>query len=283
MGQKINPHGFRLGITTDWKSRWYADKQYAEYVKEDVEIRKMLSKGMERAGISKVEIERTRDRVRVDIHTARPGIVIGRRGAEADRIRGNLEKLTKKQVQLNILEVKNAESDAQLVAQGVAEQLSNRVAFRRAMRKAIQSAMRSPQVKGIRVQCSGRLGGAEMSRSEFYREGRVPLHTLRADIDYGLFEARTTFGRIGVKVWIYKGDVVGGRREGSAPAAAAPGGDRGPRRDRPARRRSGSTGTTGTSTEAGRAAAEQASGGGTATAVADPAAAPAPETTGGEA
>ena len=219
MGQKINPHGFRLGITTDWKSRWYADKQYAEYVKEDVEIRKMLSKGMERAGISKVEIERTRDRVRVDIYTARPGIVIGRRGAEADRIRGNLEKLTHKQVQLNILEVKNAESDAQLVAQGVAEQLSNRVAFRRAMRKAIQSAMRSPQVKGIRVQCSGRLGGAEMSRSEFYREGRVPLHTLRADIDYGLFEARTTFGRIGVKVWIYKGDVVGGRREG-VPAAA---------------------------------------------------------------
>jgi len=131
MGQKINPHGFRLGITTDWKSRWYADKQYAEYVKEDVEIRRMLSKGMERAGISKVEIERTRDRVRVDIHTARPGIVIGRRGAEAERIRGNLEKLTKKQVQLNILEVKNAESDAQLVAQGVAEQLSNRVAFRR--------------------------------------------------------------------------------------------------------------------------------------------------------
>ncbi|WP_214367159.1 30S ribosomal protein S3 [Pseudonocardia sp. H11422] len=257
MGQKINPHGFRLGITTDWKSRWYADKQYAEYVKEDVEIRRMLSKGMERAGISKVEIERTRDRVRVDIHTARPGIVIGRRGAEADRIRGQLEKLTRKQVQLNILEVKNSESDAQLVAQGVAEQLSNRVAFRRAMRKAIQSAMRSPQVKGIRVQCSGRLGGAEMSRSEFYREGRVPLHTLRADIDYGLFEARTTFGRIGVKVWIYKGDVVGGRREG-APATAEP--SRGPRRERPARRRSGASGTTATSTDAGRAAAEQAGG-----------------------
>jgi small subunit ribosomal protein S3 len=265
MGQKINPHGFRLGITTDWKSRWYADKQYAEYVKEDVEIRKMLSKGMERAGISKVEIERTRDRVRVDIHTARPGIVIGRRGAEADRIRGSLEKLTKKQVQLNILEVKNSESDAQLVAQGVAEQLSNRVAFRRAMRKAMQSAMRSPQVKGIRVQCSGRLGGAEMSRSEFYRDGRVPLHTLRADIDYGLFEARTTFGRIGVKVWIYKGDVVGGRREG-APAAAAP--ER-PRRERPQRRRSGASGTTGSGgTEAGRAAAEQSIG--TATATAEP-------------
>jgi small subunit ribosomal protein S3 len=265
MGQKINPHGFRLGITTDWKSRWYADKQYAEYVKEDVEIRRMLSKGMERAGISKVEIERTRDRVRVDIHTARPGIVIGRRGAEADRIRGQLEKLTKKQVQLNILEVKNSESDAQLVAQAVAEQLSNRVAFRRAMRKGIQSAMRSPQVKGIRIQCSGRLGGAEMSRSEFYREGRVPLHTLRADIDYGLFEARTTFGRIGVKVWIYKGDVVGGRREGAPAAAAAP--ER-PRRDRPQRRRSGASGTTGSGTEAGRAAAEQ-SAGGTATATAE--------------
>ncbi|MGH3752127.1 MAG: 30S ribosomal protein S3 [Pseudonocardiaceae bacterium] len=257
MGQKINPHGFRLGISTDWKSRWYADKQYAEYVKEDVAIRRLLSKGMERAGIAKVEIERTRDRVRVDIHTARPGIVIGRRGAEADRIRGALEKLSGKQVQLNILEVKNPEAEAQLVAQGVAEQLSNRVAFRRAMRKAIQSAMRSPQVKGIRVQCSGRLGGAEMSRSEFYREGRVPLHTLRADIDYGLFEARTTFGRIGVKVWIYKGDVVGGRREREVDQAAAAAARAAPRRERPARRRSGAAGTTGTSTEAGRAAAAE--------------------------
>ena len=262
MGQKINPHGFRLGISTDWKSRWYADKQYAEYVKEDVAIRRLLAKGMERAGIAKVEIERTRDRVRVDIHTARPGIVIGRRGAEADRIRGELEKLSGKQVQLNILEVKNPEAEAQLVAQGVAEQLSNRVAFRRAMRKAIQSAMRSPQVKGIRVQCSGRLGGAEMSRSEFYREGRVPLHTLRADIDYGLFEARTTFGRIGVKVWIYKGDVVGGRRERDVESAAraADAAARAPRRERPARRRSGAAGTTGTSTEAGRAAAAELAG-----------------------
>jgi len=266
VGQKINPHGFRLGITTDWKSRWYADKQYAEYVAEDVKIRKLLSTGMERAGISKVEIERTRDRVRVDIHTARPGIVIGRRGAEADRIRGALEKLTGKQVQLNILEVKNPEADAQLVAQAVAEQLSNRVAFRRAMRKAIQSSMRSPQVKGIRVQCGGRLGGAEMSRSEHYRDGRVPLHTLRADIDYGFFEARTTFGRIGVKVWIYKGDVVGGlkakeARDAAAAAERAPRRDRGERPSRP--RRSGASGTTptstsgttATSTDAGRAAA----------------------------
>lgn len=233
MGQKVNPHGFRLGITTEWKSRWYADKLYKDYVGEDVAIRKMMSRGMERAGISRVEIERTRDRVRVDIHTARPGIVIGRRGAEADRIRGQLEKLTSKQVQLNILEVKNPEADAQLVAQGVAEQLSSRVSFRRAMRKAMQSAMKSPGVKGIRVQCAGRLGGAEMSRSEFYREGRVPLHTLRANIDYGIYEARTTFGRIGVKVWIYKGDVVQSRAEREAAEAAL----RQHRGNRPERRR----------------------------------------------
>jgi small subunit ribosomal protein S3 len=220
VGQKVNPHGFRLGITTDFKSRWYADKLYKDYVKEDVAIRRMMTKGMERAGIAKVEIERTRDRVRVDIHTARPGIVIGRRGAEADRIRGDLEKLTGKQVQLNILEVKNPEVDAQLVAQGVAEQLSSRVSFRRAMRKAMQTSMKAG-AKGIRVQCSGRLGGAEMSRSEFYREGRVPLHTLRANIDYGFYEARTTFGRIGVKVWIYKGDVSSSRAEREAVAAAA--------------------------------------------------------------
>jgi small subunit ribosomal protein S3 len=250
VGQKVNPHGFRLGITTDFKSRWYAEKQYKNYVAEDVAIRRMLQRGMERAGISKVEIERTMDRVRVDIHTARPGIVIGRRGAEADRIRTDLEKLTKKQIQLNILEVKNPEVDAQLVAQGVAEQLTSRVSVRRAMRKAMQSALKGG-AKGIRVQCSGRLGGAEMSRSEFYREGRVPLHTLRADIDYGFYEARTTFGRIGVKVWIYRGDAAptrAGREAAQAALRAAgqrrdrdrerPGGGggqarRGPRRDRP--------------------------------------------------
>jgi small subunit ribosomal protein S3 len=257
MGQKVNPYGFRLGITTEFKSRWFADKQYAEYVKEDVAIRRLMSKGMERAGIARVEIERTRDRVRVDIHTARPGIVIGRRGAEADRIRGDLEKLTGKQVQLNILEVKNPEGEAQLVAQGVAEQLSNRVSFRRAMRKSMQSALKSPGIKGIRVQCAGRLGGAEMSRSEFYREGRVPLHTLRANIDYGFYEARTTFGRIGVKVWLYKGEVpTGSRAERDAAAAAEV---LRQRRERPAGatrpRRSGSQGTTGVSTDAGRAAA----------------------------
>ncbi|ANS80303.1 SSU ribosomal protein S3p (S3e) [Serinicoccus hydrothermalis] len=225
MGQKINPNGYRLGITTDHRSRWFADstkegQRYRDYVKEDVAIRELLSTGMDRAGISKVEIERTRDRVRVDIHTARPGIVIGRRGAEADRLRGALEKLTGKQVQLNILEVKNPEVDAQLVAQGIAEQLAARVTFRRAMRKGMQSALRAG-AKGIRIQCSGRLGGAEMSRSEFYREGRVPLHTLRANIDYGLYEAKTTFGRIGVKVWIYKGDLTAkelAREEAQAPS-----------------------------------------------------------------
>jgi small subunit ribosomal protein S3 len=237
MGQKVNPHGFRLGISTDHKSRWYAEKLYKAYVGEDVAIRRMLTKGMERAGISRVEIERTRERVRVDIHTARPGIVIGRRGAEADRLRSDLEKLTGKQVQLNILEVKNAEIDAQLVAQGVAEQLSSRVSFRRAMRKAMQTSMRGG-AQGIRVQCSGRLGGAEMSRSEFYREGRVPLHTLRADIDYGFYEAKTTFGRIGVKVWIYKGEVAGTRAEReiqAAARAAAPGRGRPTSRRRPER------------------------------------------------
>ena len=235
MGQKVNPHGFRLGITTEHVSRWFADstkegQRYRDFVKEDVAIRKLMATGMERAGISRVEIERTRDRVRVDIHTARPGIVIGRRGAEADRIRGELEKLTGKQVQLNILEVKNPEVDAQLVAQGIAEQLAARVSFRRAMRKGMQSAQRAG-AKGIRVQCSGRLQGAEMSRSEFYREGRVPLHTLRANIDYGFYEARTTFGRIGVKVWIYRGEAPQTRAEREAAAAALRAG--GQRRDRP--------------------------------------------------
>ncbi|WP_155374083.1 30S ribosomal protein S3 [Catellatospora vulcania] len=258
MGQKVHPIGFRLGISTDWKSRWYADKLYKDYIGEDVAIRRMMAKGLERAGISKVEIERTRDKVRIDIHTARPGIVIGRKGAEAERLRGELEKLTKKQVQLNILEVKNPESDAQLVSQGIAEQLSGRVAFRRAMRKAIQSAMKNPMVKGIRVQVSGRLGGAEMSRTEFYREGRVPLHTLRANIEYGFFEARTTFGRIGVKVWIYKGDAVPGRETpAEAPGRQRREGRGGERSERPRRGRSGATGTTGAGTEAGRAAAAE--------------------------
>ena len=241
MGQKINPNGFRLGITTDHKTRWYADKGYAEYVAEDVKVRKYLHKTLERAGISSVEIERRSERVTIFLYAARPGIVIGRNGAEAERVRAELEKLTGKQVQLNILEVKNPEIDAQLVAQGIAEQLSARVAFRRAMRKAQQTAMRSGAT-GIKIKCSGRLGGAEMSRSEFYREGRVPLHTLRADIDYGFFEAKTTFGRIGVKVWIYKGDLTAkelAREQANAPKPPRGrddrGGDRrrGPRNEAP--------------------------------------------------
>jgi small subunit ribosomal protein S3 len=236
MGQKVNPYGFRLGITTDWKSRWFSEKDYQRYLHEDIEIRRYLKRNLSHAGISRVEIERTRDRVRVDIHTARPGVVIGRRGAEADRIRADLDKITNKQVTLNILEVKGAEQDAQLVAQGVAEQLASRVSFRRAMRRAVNSAMKAG-AKGIRVQCSGRLGGAEMARSEGYREGRVPLHTLRADIDYGLAEARTTFGAIGVKVWIYRGDVLPSREEQEADRArararAAAGGERGRGRGR---------------------------------------------------
>ncbi|HEV3365178.1 MAG TPA: 30S ribosomal protein S3 [Acidimicrobiia bacterium] len=209
MGQKVNPYGFRLGVTTDWKSRWFADrKQYTDYVIEDWKIRNYLMTQLPHAAISRIEVERTRDRLRVDVHTARPGIVIGRRGAEADRLRGDLAKLTSNvKIQLNIQEIRQPELDAALIAQGVADQLAGRVSFRRAMKRAVQTAQKAG-AQGIRVQCSGRLGGSEMARSEWYREGRVPLHTLRSDIDYGFREARTTFGRIGVKVWIYKGDIL---------------------------------------------------------------------------
>ena len=209
MGQKVNPYGFRLGVTTEWKSRWFADrKEYGAFVIEDWKIRNFLMTQLPHAAISRVEIERTRDRLRVDVHTARPGIVIGRRGAEADRLRAGLTAITgNNKVQLNIQEIKQPELDAALIAQGVADQLAGRVAFRRAMKRAVQSAQKAGAL-GIRVQCSGRLGGAEMSRTEWYREGRVPLHTLRADIDYGFREARTPAGRIGVKVWLYKGDIL---------------------------------------------------------------------------
>lgn len=257
MGQKIHPTGFRLGTSTDHTTRWYADKQYAALVGEDVKIREFLIKNLERAGVSSIEIERRSERVTIFLHAARPGIVIGRNGAEAERVRGELEKITGKQIQLNILEVKNPEIDAQLVAQGIAEQLSARVAFRRAMRKAQQTAMRSG-AQGIRIKCSGRLGGAEMSRSEGYREGRVPLHTLRADIDYGFFEARTTFGRIGVKVWIYKGEVSGSRAERAAQKQArqsAPSG-----RQRPSRRPGRGEGRGDRPERGGRRRAEAAEG-----------------------
>jgi small subunit ribosomal protein S3 len=209
MGQKVNPYGFRLGVTTDWKSRWFADrKEYGNLVVEDWKIRNYLMTQLPHAAISRVEIERTRERLRVDVHTARPGIVIGRRGAQADELRLGLTRISgNHKVQLNIQEIKQPELDAALIAQGVADQLAGRVAFRRAMKRAVQSAQKAGAL-GIRVQCSGRLGGAEMSRTEWYREGRVPLHTLRADIDYGFREARTPAGRIGVKVWLYKGDIL---------------------------------------------------------------------------
>ncbi|MGH9156601.1 MAG: 30S ribosomal protein S3 [Acidimicrobiales bacterium] len=208
MGQKVNPYGFRLGVTTDWKSRWFNDRDYQNQVIEDWKIRDYLTGQLERAAVSRIEVERTRDRLRIDLHTARPGIVIGRRGAEADRLRTYLAKLTNNpRVQLNIQEIKQPELDAALIAQGIADQLAGRVSFRRAMKRAVQTVQKAGAL-GIKVQCSGRLGGSEMARREAYREGRVPLHTLRADIDYGFREAKTTFGRIGVKVWIYKGDIL---------------------------------------------------------------------------
>ena len=208
MGQKIHPYGFRLGVIKDHKARWFADKNYAAFIAEDDRIRTLIRERVRHSGVSRIDIERPdNDRVTVDVWTARPGIVIGRRGTEADAIRGILEKMTGKSVKLNIQEIKSPELDAQVTAHNVAEQLRGRVSFRRAMRRATQNAMKAG-AKGVRVQCSGRLGGAEMSRTEWYREGQVPLHTLRADVDYGLDEARTTYGRIGVKVWIYTGEVL---------------------------------------------------------------------------
>ena len=208
MGQKINPYGFRLGITTDWKSRWFSVKEYRHYLTEDWKIRDYLTVQLADAAVSRIEIERTRDKLRIDVHSARPGIVIGRKGQKADELRAGLTQLTgNNKVQLNITEIKQAELDAALVAQGVADQLVNRIAFRRAMKRAVQNAQKYG-VEGIRIQCSGRLGGAEMCRTEWYREGRVPLHTLRADSDYGFREAATSAGRIGVKVWLYKGEIL---------------------------------------------------------------------------
>ncbi|CAN5838266.1 30S ribosomal protein S3 [soil metagenome] len=208
MGQKIHPYGYRLGVITEWKSRWFSERQYKEYLTEDWKIREAVMRRLESAAISRIEIERTRDKVRVDVHTARPGIVIGRRGVQADELRSMITEITgNPKVQLNIVEIKSPELDASLVAQGVADQLANRIAFRRAMKRAVQNAQRAG-AQGIRVQCSGRLGGAEMCRTEWYREGQVPLHTLRADVDYGFREARTTSGRVGVKVWLYKGEIL---------------------------------------------------------------------------
>ncbi|GIU91300.1 MAG: 30S ribosomal protein S3 [Acidimicrobiia bacterium] len=240
MGQKTHPYAFRLGIVTDWKSKWYSDKDYVELVNEDWRIRDYLMSELRRGAVSRIDIERTRDRVVVEVYTARPGVVIGRRGVEADRLRAGLEKIASKPVKLNIIEVKDAETDAQLLAQGIADQLENRVAFRRAMKRAVASAIKAG-AEGVRVECSGRLGGAEMGRREWYREGRVPLHTLRADIDFGTATAHTTVGTIGVKVWVYKGDVVPtaavSREKIAAEAALATGGPASRGRAAPAKAR----------------------------------------------
>ena len=212
MGHKIHPYGYRLGVIYPWKSNWYAGRDYAEFLHEDVWIRKHVKSRLTRAGISSIDIERKGDQIWVFIRTARPGIVIGRKGAEVDRLRKDIERYTKKRVDVKVEDMNQAasesrpETDAALLAQGVAEQLAGRVAFRRAMRRCVQTAMRSGAL-GVRVAVAGRLGGSEMGRREWYREGRVPLHTLRADIDYGFAEALTTYGIIGVKVWIYKGEV----------------------------------------------------------------------------
>ena len=211
MGQKVNPTGFRIGVTEDWRSRWYADKNYATNLANDLEIREFLNKQLSRAAVSKVEIERVGDKINVIVTTARPGVVIGKKGAEIDALRKKLEKIANGPVNIEVVEVKRPELDANLIAQSVAEQLEGRVAFRRAMRKAVQSARKSG-AKGIRIQCSGRLGGAEMSRREWYREGRVPLHTLRAKIDYGFCTANTTMGAIGIQVWVYHGEVLPGQK-----------------------------------------------------------------------
>ena len=210
MGQKVKPTGFRLGITEDWRSRWYADKDYAKTLENDIRIREYVEKKLKGAALSRVEIERAGDKVKVILTTARPGIVIGKKGAEVDALRKELEKIAGGKVSVEVVEVKRPELDANLIAQSIAEQLEGRVAFRRAMRKAVQSARKSG-AEGIRIECSGRLGGAEMSRREWYREGRVPLHTLRAMIDYGFATAATVMGSVGVKVWVYYGELLPGQ------------------------------------------------------------------------
>jgi small subunit ribosomal protein S3 len=208
LGQKVSPNGLRIGINRDWESRWYAtNKEYAQFIKEDIAIRKLINDQIANSGISKIEIERTSDEVKVDVYTSKPGVVIGKRGTNINDIRDMLQKEVGRSVQLNIIEVKKPELVSKLVAESIASQLEGRVSFRKAMKKAVSLTLKAG-AKGIRVQCSGRLGGAEMARTEWYREGRVPLHTLRAAIDYGFAEANTTFGKIGVKVWIYLGDVL---------------------------------------------------------------------------
>jgi small subunit ribosomal protein S3 len=207
MGQKVNPIGFRLGINRTWDSRWYADQDYAELLHSDLEIRKVLRQRLAQAGVSRIVVERPAKKARVTIHTARPGVVIGKKGVDIEKLRVELAKITGSDVHLNIMEIRKPEIDAQLVAENIAQQLERRVHFRRAMKRSVQSAMRLGAL-GIRINCGGRLGGAEIARMEWYREGRVPLHTLRADVDYGAMTARTTYGTCGVKVWVFKGEIM---------------------------------------------------------------------------
>jgi small subunit ribosomal protein S3 len=207
LGQKVHPLGFRLGYTKTWESKWFSKKEYRKNLLEDLRIRAFVKQKLKNAGVSRVEIERASDRVKINIHTARPGIIIGKKGTEVDKLKDEIQALTQKQVYINIHEIRKAEIDAQLIAENVAMQLERRVAFRRAMKKRVTAALRFG-AEGIRIACSGRLGGAEMARREWYREGRVPLHTLRADIDYGTTIAKTTYGVIGVKVWVFKGEVL---------------------------------------------------------------------------
>ena len=217
MGQKVNPHGLRVGVIKEWDSRWYAENDFADYLVEDYKIRKYLKDKLNSAGVSKIEIERASDRVRVIIHTAKPGVIIGKGGAEIEVTKNQLSKLTDKKVLIDIKEIKKPDKDAQLVAENIAQQLENRVSFRRAMKSCMGRTMKSGAL-GIRTCCSGRLGGADIARAEFYSEGTIPLQTLRADIDYGFAEADTTYGKVGVKVWIYKGEILptkGNQTEGS--------------------------------------------------------------------
>jgi small subunit ribosomal protein S3 len=235
MGQKVHPESMRVGYIHDWQSNWFNERNFAQYLREDIQIREHIIGKLAHAGLSDITIKKNANEVEVNIRTARPGIVIGKSGTEVDALRKDLHRITGKQIKVNILEIKRPELDAKLVAQSIAEQLQNRVAFRRAMKRALTSAMRSG-AKGVKVQVSGRLGGAEMARTEAYSDGRVPLHTMRADIDYGFYEARTTFGRIGVKCWINKGEIMPEGYTGAdltdMSAPAPPGGDRGDRSER---------------------------------------------------
>jgi small subunit ribosomal protein S3 len=266
MGQKVHPEAMRVGYIHDWRSNWFSEKNFSEYLDEDIKVREHIVRKLAHAGLADITIRKDAQELEVNIHTARPGIVIGKSGSEVDALRRDLHKMTNKQIKVNILEIKRPELDASLVAQSIAEQLQNRVAFRRAMKRALTSAMRSG-AKGVKVQVSGRLGGAEMARTESYSDGRVPLHTMRADIDYGFYEARTTFGRIGVKCWVNKGEIMPEGYTGAdltdMTAPAPPGNDRDGRGGRDGRDRGrGGRGSGGPPTRGGRGGGQGGGAGG---------------------